>query len=147
MYVCMYVCKKRVYGVFREWIGLYQPYCIRNLTPGGTSERVHLKNQQMWRQWQQVFFERLEQDMEPKGVLVIHCSLELSRRNGSLCHRVKISQAESVGFPLCTGLLTIKLSLAGQFCNSPPITDLSTHNIKSCGDGRVAKAIGVGEHR
>ena len=63
--------------------------------------------------------------MAPKEVLVIHCSLAISRRNGSSCHWFKTSYAERVGLPLCTGLLTIKLSHTGQFCNSSPITDLS----------------------
>ena len=49
-----------------------------------------------------------------------------------------------MGLPLCTGLLTIKHSRTGQFCNSSPITDLSAHTFMSCGDGRVAKATGVG---
>ena len=68
--------------------------------------------------------------MALKEVLVNHCSLAVSRRNGSPCHWIKTSQAERVGLPLCTSLLTIKLSRTGQFCNSSPITDLSTHTFK-----------------
>ena len=65
-----------------------------------------------------VLLEHLEQDMAPKDVLVIHYSLAVSRHNSSSCHWIKTSQAERVGLPLCTGLLTIKLSRTGQFCNS-----------------------------
>ena len=128
------------------WIGQCQPYCMRSLTPGGTSGRVHLKSQRLWRRWQQMSLERLEQDVAPKEVLVIYCSLAVFHRNGSSCHWIKTSQAERVGLPLCTGFLTIKLSRTGQFCNSSPITNLSTYTFKSCGNGHAAKATGVGEH-
>ena len=104
--------------------GSVSPTAYEALTPGGTSGRVHLKSQ---RRWQQVSLERLEQDVAPKEVLVIYCNLAVSRRNGSSCHWIKTSQAERVGLHLCTGLLAIKLSRTGQFCNSSPITDLSTH--------------------
>ena len=46
------------------------------------------------------------------------CSLAVSRHNDSPCHWIKTSQARRVGLALCTGLLTIKLSRTGQFCNS-----------------------------
>ena len=101
-------------------IGLRQPYLMQILTPGGTSGRVHLKVQRLWRRWQQVLLELLEQDVTPKEGLVTHCSLAVSCRNGSPCHWIKSFQAEKVGLPLCTGLLTIKLSRTGQFCNSSP---------------------------
>ena len=86
-----------------------QPYYMQSLTTGGTSGRVHLKIQWLWRLWQKVLLECLEQDVASKEVLVIHCSLAGSHHNGSLCHWIKTSQAERVGFSLCTGLLTIKL--------------------------------------
>ena len=44
--------------------------------------------------------ERLEPDVAPKEILVIHCSLAVSRCNGSPCHWIKTSQAERVGLPL-----------------------------------------------
>ena len=88
------------------WIGQCQLYCMRNLTPGRTSGRVHLKSQRLWRRWQLVLLERLEQ------------VLAVSRRNGSSCPWIKTSQVERVGLSPCTGLLIIKLSRTGQFCNS-----------------------------
>ena len=66
---------------------------MQSLTPGGTSGRIYLMNQQLWRRWQQVSLERLEQDVAPKEVLVIHCCLAVSCHNGSLCHWIKTSQA------------------------------------------------------
>ena len=59
--------------------------------------------------------ERLELDVAPIEVLVIHCSLAVSRRNDSSCHWIMTSQAERVGLPLCNGLLTIKPSRTGPF--------------------------------
>ena len=91
---------------------------MRSLIPAGTSGRIHLKSQRLWRQWQQVSLELLEQDGAPKEVLDIHCNQAVSRRNSSSCHWIKTFQAEGMGLPLCTGLLTIKLSRTDQFCNS-----------------------------
>ena len=85
-------------------IGLRQSYCLRSISPGGTSGKAHLKIQRLWRRWQQVSWECLERDVAPKEVLIIHCSLTVSRRNGSSCHWIKTSQAEKVGLPLCTSL-------------------------------------------
>ena len=78
-------------------IGLRQPYCMWSLTPSRTSRIAHLKIQWLWRQWQQVPLECLEQDVAPKEVLVIHCNLAVSRHNGSPSHWIKISQAEESG--------------------------------------------------
>ena len=57
-----------------RWVRIWQcqPYCMRSLTPSGTIGRVHLKSQRLWRRWQQLSLECLEQDVAPKEVLVIH---------------------------------------------------------------------------
>ena len=72
--------------------------------------------------------ERLELDVAPKEVLVIHCSLAVFCCNGSPCHWIKTSQAERVGLPLCNGLLTLKPSRTGPFLQ--PITDLSSYSLQ-----------------
>lgn len=76
-------------------------------------------------------------DMAPQEVLVIHCSLAVSRRNGSPCHWIKTSQAERVGLSPCNDFLTIKPSRTGPLCNSSPICQRTS--LKSCGDGHMAK--------
>ena len=86
-------------------VGQRPPYGMRRLTPGGTSGRAHVKIQRLWRRWQQVSLERLDQDKVTKEVLVIHCRLAVSSRNGSPCHWIKTSKAKREGLPLCTGLL------------------------------------------
>ena len=46
--------------------------------------------------------------MTPKDVLVIHCSLAVSRRNVSPSHEINTSQAETVGLPPCNDFPTSK---------------------------------------
>ena len=64
--------------------------------------------------------ERLELDVAPQEVLVIHCSLAVSRCNGSPCHWTKTSLVERVGLPVCNDLLTLKPSRTGSFLQPIP---------------------------